>query len=204
MLGSILKRAYLEGLTTQELINVADRFDIDIPSDLDWNFIIEALLDIELEDDNQPLLNIPFSGAVPLPEYYNITFINVLVRDPMWIFAFWEIKRQDKERIENSSDFDGYFLKVLPLSDPKGAWIVNIEQDDTAWYVSIPIPNGVFKVTLCALFGDKEDVLAMSCEFAMPKLFEPQKARLIAEENPLLRLSNVESFSIIRDRERMT
>ncbi|MDR0785664.1 MAG: DUF4912 domain-containing protein [Treponema sp.] len=202
MPDAILKRAYLEGLTTQELINIADHFDIDIPSDLDWNFIIEALLDIELEDDVQPLLDIPLSGAVPLPEHYNITFINVLIRDPMWVFAFWEIKRQDKERIENSPDFDGYFLKVLPLSDPKGAWIVNIEPDDTAWYVSIPVPNGVFRVTLCALFGDKEEVLAASREFAMPKLFEPQKTRLYAEKNPLLRLSGVEDFPIIRGRER--
>ncbi|MDR0644113.1 MAG: DUF4912 domain-containing protein [Treponema sp.] len=203
MLDAILKRAYLEGLTTQELINIADHFDIDIPPDLDWNFIIEALLDIKLEDDVQPLLDIPLSGAVPLPERYNISFINVLIRDPMWVFTFWEIKLQDKERIENSSDFDGYFLKVLPLDDPKSAWIVSVESDDTAWYVSIPVPGGVFNVMLCALFGDREDILAISREFAMPKLFEPRKARLFAEENPLLRLSGIEDFPIIRGRERM-
>jgi hypothetical protein len=202
MLDAILKRAYLEGLTTQELINIADRFDIDIPPDLAWNFIIEALLDIEMEDDVQPLLDIPLSGAVPLPERYNITFINVLIRDPMWVFAFWEIKRQDRESIENSPDFDGYFLKVLPLDDPKGSWTVNIEPNDTAWYMSIPVPNSSFCVTLCALFGDKENVLAASREFAMPKLFEPQKERLYAEKNPLLHLSGVEYFSVIRDRER--
>ncbi|MDR1127092.1 MAG: DUF4912 domain-containing protein [Treponema sp.] len=203
MLDAILKRAYLEGLTTQELINIADHFDIDIPPNLAWNFIIEVLLDIELDYDVQPLLDIPLSGAVPLPECYNITFINVLVRDPMWVFAFWEIKRQDKEYIESSPDFDGYFLKVLPLNDPKGAWTVNIEPDDTAWYVSIPVPGGVFSLTLCALFGDKEAILAVSREFTMPKLFEPQKARLYAEKNPLLRLSGVEDFPIVRDMEKV-
>jgi hypothetical protein len=203
MLDAILKRAYLEGLTTQELINIADHFDIDIPPNLAWNFIIEVLLDIELEYDVQPLLDIPLSGAVPLPECYNITSINVLIRDPMWVFAFWEIKQQDKEYIESSPDFDGYFLKVLPLGDPKRAWTVNIEPEDMAWYVSIPVPDGAFSLTLCALFGDKEDVLAVSREFVMPKLFEPQEARLYAEKNPLLRLSGVEDFSIVRDMEKV-
>ncbi|MDR1466386.1 MAG: DUF4912 domain-containing protein [Treponema sp.] len=202
MLDAILKRAYLEGLTTQELINIADRFEIDIPPDLAWNFIIEALLDIEQESDVQPLLDIPLSGAVPLPECYNITFINVLIRDPMWVFAFWEIKQQDKERIENYPDFDGYFLKITPLGDPKGAWTVNIGTDDMAWYVSIPTPDATFSITLCALFGNKEDVLAVSREFTMPKLFEPQKIQLYTEGNPLLYLSDMENFPIIRGRER--
>ena len=97
---------------------------------------------------------------VPLPRQYNITFIEVMIRDPLWAFVFWEIKAQDKEQFEKARDFEGYYLKVSPLpatfppvlpvafpplpsaagaaqTGAEGVFTVAVNPDDTAWYLGL-------------------------------------------------------------------
>jgi hypothetical protein len=201
----VLSRACLEGLTTQELVAIADRFDIDIPPDLDWNFIIEALLDVEteLEEEKTSMIETTISGAVSLPEHYNITFNDILIRDPMWVFVFWEVKTQEKESYENSPDFSGYHLRILSAdSRQEEAFTINVKATDTAWYVGIPVSNGCFRVELCVIDEEKEVVLAVSPAFTMPKLFEPQMIKNNTYRNPLLRLSGIDDFRVLHKMER--
>jgi hypothetical protein len=123
-------RDYLESLTTRELMRMADREGIDIPPDLERVFIIQELLENDRPEDAAPE---PAGGAffqtagtrsrqnpVPLPRQYNITYLETLPRDPLWVFAFWEIKRSDKEVFENLGNFEGYCLKVSSLGFPEG------------------------------------------------------------------------------------
>jgi hypothetical protein len=184
-------RAHLESLTTSDLIRMADNLGIDIPPDLDRIFIIEELLEITSfnEDASAPPDTSDIAGAsdtflssesagvspdadmansrliesVPLPRQYNITFIEVMIRDPLWAFVFWEIKAQDREQFEKAQDFEGYYLKVSPRitsaitstitssdkplprpedparqgPDAKGAFTVPVKPDDSAWYLGL-------------------------------------------------------------------
>jgi hypothetical protein len=190
----------------QELVSIADRYDIEIPRDLDWNFIIEALLEADSEEkaDNS-LMETAIPGAVPLPEHYNITFIDVLIRDPMWVFAFWEIKEQDKKAHEGSEGFCGYFLRVVPLDkamQSEEPFTITVGEEDKAWYVGIPVSGGCYKVELCAQQAENAVILAASREFRPPKLFRFQDLRHLAGENPLLGLSGAEDFQVLRNMER--
>lgn len=205
----VLTRDYLESLTMQELLSIADRSNIDIPADLDWHFMIEMLLDLEsdVQDDDKPLVETTVSGAaVPLPLQYNITFIDILVRDPLWVFVFWEIKTQDKEFYESAPDFSGYCLRVAPVagrtSSREDAFTVAIESFDTAWYVSMPVSGGSFRVELCVVREERKEKLATSRVFTLPKLFEPYAIKETADKNPLLRLSGVDDFQVLRSMER--
>ena len=179
-----VSRAHLESLTTADLIKMADNNGIDIPPDLDRIFIIEELLEIpsadEIPEDTMGMSGTPeyptdpgadgsaasdiFSEedsvnsglveSVPLPKQYNFTFIEVMVRDPLWAFVFWEIKAQDKEQFENAQGFNGYYLKVSPriTSDrvlvnqddadwrgtgTKGVFTVPVNPEDAAWYLGL-------------------------------------------------------------------
>jgi len=164
-------RAYLKSLTTDDLIKMADNLGVDVPFDLDRIFIIEEILDIIREEEERsslsPEIEMVDSGineSVPLPRQYNITFIKVLVRDPLWAFVLWEIKSQDKEQLEKSQDFSGYYLKVSPVGgstagssqprtsgrdfhpnkadnvsrsilDAEGVFTVPVGTEDNAWYL---------------------------------------------------------------------
>jgi hypothetical protein len=160
-----LTRRYLESLTTRELAVLADNAGIDIPPGLDRIFIIEEILEAEKDDENDsedgeeaPLEETEFLDPVPLPGQYNITYIKALIRDPLWVFVFWEIKSHDKEFYEKAQDFEGYFLKVssttgeysgypplwkgskpAPPSQrkpvPGVSFTVPVGPDDTAWYL---------------------------------------------------------------------
>ena len=198
----------LEGLTIQELVAIADRYDIDIPPDLDWNFVIEALLESNLESDAEEkggnsFVETAIPGAVPLPAHYNITFIDVLAREPMWVFAFWEIKKQDKETCEGLPGFGGYFLRVVPVGAEDGEpFTITVGEGDSAWYVGIPVSGCRYKVELCAQQAGGAAVLAASREFRPPKLLKLQDLRRLAGENPLLGLSGAGDFRVLRNRER--
>jgi hypothetical protein len=229
MNDSFLTRASLESLTTGELVKLADRYGLDIPPDLNRLFIIEELLEIALDDeeDQSPLegtlaLETGFLEPVPLPKQYNITFIEVMVRDPLWAFVFWEIKTFDKEVFEKSPDFGGYYLRVspweprrnFPRSEGEGVFTVPVETGDTARYLGFP-PDGEAeddkenrqKVELCAKRGAGEFVLAVSDPFRMPSLPMLSEGREQEEncnkyKNPLVRLSGCGDFHILRNPDR--
>ncbi|MDR2535881.1 MAG: DUF4912 domain-containing protein [Treponema sp.] len=225
---SSLERAYLESLTTRELIRLADSFGIEIPPDLERIFIIAEILDIDADiaagefgkedHEENPLMETTIPEPVPLPKQYNITFIEVLIRDPLWVFTFWEIKSYDKEVHEKAHDFGGYHLKVSPGSaqykTPKkeDSFTIPVGITDTAWYIGFPPEGGCFKVELCAVRGYEEIALAGSHPFTLPALFNPPNRRNTERAakaddlyaNPLIRLSGVEDFQVIRNGDRQS
>jgi hypothetical protein len=209
-------RTYLESLTTHELIKLADRFGIDIPPELERIFIIEELIDLAAEDE--PVLEQPetlretgFLESAPLPKQYNITFIEVMPRDPLWVFTFWEIKSHDKDFYERASDFMGYCLKVSPLNDAAGqdgSFTVPVGPADTAWYLGFPPSGGCYRVELRAVRSGGEVILAVSHPFKMPKLLAHSKAAGEAErevyKNPLSSLSGAGDLPVLRNGDRLS
>ncbi|MDR1956461.1 MAG: DUF4912 domain-containing protein [Treponema sp.] len=211
-----LKRPYLESLTTHELVRLADGFGIEIPPELERVFIITEIIDITAEyafnesgsapRENPPLRETAIPEPVSLPKQYHITFIEVLLRDPLWVFTFWEIKSAEKELHENAGDFKGYQLKVSPL-DPAGrsskddSFTVSVGAEDTAWYLGFPPGGGRFQVELCVLRGGESLGLAVSHPFTLPPWFNPAKPGSTA---PLIRLSGVEDFQVLRNEDRLS
>jgi hypothetical protein len=224
-------RPYLESLSTRELAALADKSGIDIPPGLERIFIIGELLDLENEEEPQP----EEDGAAPpakaeylepvsLPKQYNITYIEVLPRDPLWVFTFWEIKSHDKDIHERAGDFGGYFLKVIPLGKSGGdnSFTVSVEPEDTAWYLGFPPGGGCFRVDLCVLRGDEELVLAASSPFRLPKLLDSPRrgfAGQAGEETPaaagegrqkqggpgrLAALSGLDDLPVLRNSDRLS
>jgi hypothetical protein len=228
-----LTRPYLESLTTSELARIADSFGIDIPLSLERVFIIEELLDAvsgeeggEREGDILELAD--FLDSAPLPRQYNITFIEVMIRDPLWAFLFWEIKGFDKELFEKAVDFGGYCLRVNPIGNGgnvqrENSFTVPVGNNDSAWYLGFSPEASAgnsgtrYQVELCAFQGLESAVLAVSRIFTMPKL-HPQrgaapKAPCGADKaaggtgallSPLISLSGAEDFRVIRNEDRLS
>jgi hypothetical protein len=227
---SWINRPYLESLTTRELVRMADGLGIDIPPGLERVFIIEEILEFASEDEDAgkpespALVETDFLDTVSLPKQYNITFIEIMIRDPLWVFSFWEIKSHDKELHEKAPDFGGYYLKALPLGgvgfpkrgiahreapEAENLFTVPVGTADTAWYLGFPPSGGRYKVELCVLRGSEEIVLAVSRPFKLPKLLnlpgvEGNEAMDAIYKNPLIRLSGAEDFHVLRNVDRLS
>ena len=227
-------KSYLESATTRELIKLADKAGIDIPPELDRIFIIRELLDLVLDEKTniEPLsektdnpaglkiINPAFPGNSPLdlktaslPLQYHITYLEVLPRDPQWVFVFWEIKAQDRERFEADSRFDGYALKAMENkkqkenytgsclnSDFTESFTVPVGKDDNSWYLGFP-DSGVFRVALWVRGLDIS--LIISRPFVLPVfLNSPGNEEYL--NRPLIQLSGVSDLPILRTADRVS
>jgi len=215
-----ITRSYLESLSTAELIKMADNLGVDIPPELDRVFVMEEILEICSPDEeswnpaDNGLLDTAPAETAPLPRQYNITFIEVMIRDPLWAFVFWEIKTQDKEQIEKSPDFEGYYLKVSLLQAGKSdctsseeirVFKIPMRPEDTAWYLGLTAnifgeisrtELNQFKVEFCADINGEETVLAVSNPVSLPQ------AAAEHEIYPLNHLSGYGDFHIVRNCDR--
>ncbi|AEF85246.1 conserved hypothetical protein [Treponema primitia ZAS-2] len=212
-------RSSLESLTTNELIKLADTHGIEIPPGLDRAIIIEELLEALSETEGGentkapvPLVERRQMASAPLPRQYNITFIEVLLRDPLWAFAFWEINAHDKEINEKAPDFGGYCLRVVPVTaagkvpstlPSESSFTIPVGPGDSAWYLGFPPEGGSFTVELCVMRGSGSYVLAVSRLFRLPKLPEI-RYRESPAPLPLQRLSGIDDFPILRNTQRLS
>ena len=206
---------FLERLSTDELFTLAEKHGLDIPPDIERVFIIEELLYLDRDSAGNTEEN---EENPALVKQNSISVIEVLVRDPMWAFAFWEIKGQDKELYGNDDDFNGYCLRVVPIKegsnelDMAASFTVAVGKNDSAWYLGFPPDDRrFFKVELCVSNWEDCIVLAASQPFRMPRLIEPRyeggEHKFDGEiqavyRNPLAQLSGVEHFSLLRNMDR--
>jgi len=212
-----LSRSRLESLSTTELVKLAEDFGVDIPPGLERIFIIEELLlesaylsEPKQEEEIQIIPS--YTESVALPKQYNISFIEVIIRDPLWAYVFWEIKSHDRELHENAEDFNGYCLRVIPLNEgeniqklKENSFTVSIDKDDSARYLGFaehsPQAEGRYVIKLCVIRGESEIQIAVSQPFNMPRLIDSGNF-IKTDTNPFMRLSGAHEFSTINSTDR--
>jgi uncharacterized protein len=209
-----VSRTWLESLSTAELIKLADSFGIDIPLGLERIFIIEELLeysDTDIEEKADDLeINPAYIETTVLPKQYNISYIEVIIRDPLWVFVYWEIKGHDREVHEHANDFKGYCLRVVPLNERntelnEASFTVPVNADDSARYLGFAEhssqSHGCYIIRLAVIRGNSELPVAESLPFRLPRLIENEEINAM-KENPLFRFSGVQDLSIIKNTDR--
>jgi len=211
-----VSRPWLESLSTAELVKFADSCGIDIPPGLERIFIIEELLEcanIEEQEVKEEIeINPSYAESVALPRQYNISYIEVVIRDPLWVFVFWEIKGHDREIHENAQDFNGYCLRVIPLSEKEtelsrkeNSFTLPVSKDDSARYLGFAEhsseASGRYIVKLGVIRGDSELQIASSAPFYLPRLIDDDCLQDMGR-NPLARLSGVQDLLITKSTDR--
>ena len=204
-------KSYLNSLTTRELVKLADGAGIDIPSDLDRIFIIRELLDNKLDEESSQeiLIGKPNLVTAELPRQYHITYLEVLPRDPQWVYVFWEIKAQDRERYEGDPRFEGYALKALERKASTerpteygftDSFFVPVNSGDNSRYLGFP-RSGDFRIALW--LRGFETSLIVSRIFTLPRfLNSPGNEAYL--DRPLIQLSGAADFAILRDAEKVS
>ncbi len=80
-----------------------------------------------------------------IPEKYNETKIVLLVKDPKWLFAFWEIKDNDIIKFKNmrltlrvyNAAENTYF--DIGVTDDASNWYINVPESGKNWFVEIGV-----------------------------------------------------------------
>jgi hypothetical protein len=213
-----------ESLSDEALYALADRIGLDLPPDLERVFVLEEILGA-LEEDSEErrasgrapvrMEETKFSGseldgvesrmgsvsAVQLT--YNETAIHLLVRDPSWAFAFWDISDNDRQILRTEDGPPSLFLRVFEIdksdtSDNKRDFFdIPLSEEDAQWYINLPRPKSRYRIELCARLSGKVKVLARSKEVLVPRqLLDEGSSALAPDTAELLRLSGLEVLDI--------
>lgn len=172
-------RAYLETLSTTDLVSLADKNGIDIPEGLNRQFVIGELLELNEDDPvshtDGGLVDTEFTNSPEaLPETYNETQITILLRDPGWVFVYWDFHSSLFSTITANHHFECFFLRVnsFPIMGPASVldfFDINVTPQDRKWYVHFPEHNMICRVDLYARnIQDQEQLLARSAGLVMP------------------------------------
>ncbi|NLN16047.1 MAG: DUF4912 domain-containing protein [Firmicutes bacterium] len=87
-----------------------------------------------------------------LPSGYNDTRLVAMVRDPLWLFAYWEVQGDLIERIrleEGPDHWDGgsWTMRVMDLTD-QDAFDVGIDVYARNWYLEVGRPGHLLQLCL--------------------------------------------------------
>jgi uncharacterized protein len=109
-----------------------------------------------------------------LPEVYNETQITLMIRDPEWAFAYWEVTPRDLKRY--SADDSSLMLRLYDVSGVEFDGGNALSQFDIAvgssknWYIRLPAVNRQWITDLGVIAPDGSFVvLARSNKVASPR-----------------------------------
>jgi hypothetical protein len=204
---SILKRAHLDTLSMNDLIALADENGIDIPEGLNRRFIIRELLELaedldQEREDNEALLEGDFPADVAvLPETYNETKITVLLRDPAWVFVYWDIQSTLYSAITENHHFESFFLRVASIAPGPDHKVVDffdvdVSPHDRKWYVHLSHTDMICRVDLYSRNTQGHvQPLAKSAELIVPSCGTVDTGFNVKRRNPpLVELSGIDEL----------
>ena len=183
----------LEALSLEALQEIARREDVSFNANAGRDTLIELILEEEEEEEsdrescNNAAMRVKkkkfgifkdeFESDLSdyeLPDSYNETKITLLLRDPLWAFAYWDLKQADVEKIENLSDAR-LLLRVYQVDDSAtggGArtepFEIPVKVTDRRWYINLPKPGFTYSLELIVRSRRNERALCESNSVKSP------------------------------------
>jgi uncharacterized protein len=192
-----MDRETLTEASFEALLRVADRYGVDVPDNVTRDELEDLVYEaaeetreehrrtnnhsIRIEEakyDNRPNgeLHGDDGEDIELPESYNETRIVLLLRDPAWAFAYWDLQAADSEAFRRSEELDGLLLRVYSLESPqqrtancRTSFDIPITLHDRRWYIHLPEQESNYRLALVAVENETERVLAVSNVVAVPR-----------------------------------
>lgn len=174
-----INRAYLETLSFSDLVRLADEYGVDVPEDLDRRFLIAELLELAEEENNLSEEDMIIStddgndNVGTLNGNYNETQVSGVLRNPAWLFVFWNISEADQLKLKELPDCQ-IKLRICSLLDPKDpvpeeAFEIQTSSESLEQYVLLPKGKKYIKVELVYVTASTGKVLAFSPVITIPQ-----------------------------------
>lgn len=184
-----MTRERLQIFSVEELLEIAEKSRITLGNELDKESIIDQLID-SYEDEKEERENISnlaiqveakkFSVSrdeeiaindpdeLILPESYHETKLVIMMRDPSWVFAYWEIEKKVYEKFYVKGH-SRLMLRVLEMDsnefDSEGIidfFDIPISLKDSRRYINLPNEDACYCAEIIIADEEGEKILARS------------------------------------------
>jgi len=223
----------LRQLSTEDLLHLARIFNVDIDDDEDSldtdrdaleEMVSEAMDDARGEQEQDDTYPINYyqrryenvdelfgrkrhddDPDFTFPESYNVTRIELMLKDPAWAFAYWDISQSERAMVFEDDLFSGFMLRLEELNPAKKITELDIMDvpvsfSDNSWYLNLELRETRYVVHLVALFGSVERILASSKPVYVPRGGFSEKLDVLDsfETDALIALSGIETLGVAK------
>ncbi len=189
-------RNRLEQLSREALERVAVKNDIEAAHEMDRQALVDAIMELieesrrERESQNNNPVKIGGTkfllleedmieeeDALPddyeLPDTYNDTRVVLMLRDPGWAFAYWDLAADLRQSLARSSSFEYLLLRVCEggANCDKGSsktYDIPVSLEDGRWYLNLPSQATQYRIELRAVDATTDSLLAVSNTIDVP------------------------------------
>ena len=192
----VVNRLALSDASFEALLRLADNYGAEVPENVTRDELEEIVGDaveewylehrrannhsVRIEETKYDIqaaeLEYRAEEEVELPESYNETRIVLMLRDPSWAFAYWDLKETDRQEFQRSDTFEGLVLRVHILDDPEAGletartrFDIPVTLLDSRWYINLPDQETNYRLVLVARIGQGERQLAVSNAIVVPR-----------------------------------
>lgn len=200
-----INRAYLEKLSFADIEKLADEYGVDVPEDLDRRFLIAELLEIieEEENFNEDMIissEETTEEASVMNGNYNETQITGILRNPAWLFVFWNISETDAAKLKEIPGCS-LQLRICVMKDPKDpvpeeAFEIQTATESQEQYVLLPKGKKYIKIELVYVTATTGKVLAFSPVITIPQGTSMLNDIQLAQDtkfSPVIELSGIKN-----------
>lgn len=189
-------RNRLEQLSRHALERVAAKNDIEVSPGMDHTAVVDAIVeaveenryDREAQNNNPVKIGqskfllfeeemIEEDNVLPddytLPASYNDTRIVLMLRDPGWAFAYWDLAVELRKELERSSSFEYLLLRVCEGEkdcdkNRSQTYDIPVSLDDGRWYINLPRQATQYRIELRSVDATTDTLLAVSNSVDVP------------------------------------
>ena len=200
----LVDRAHLESLSFSDLVTLADEYGIDVPEDLDRQFLIAELIEVLMEAGSETeemhVSSDAQEGDVVLPKNYNETQISAVLQNPAWVFVFWNISEADKQMLKKKGC--PLSLRICSFENeneqkPVKAFEIQNLSSSQEQFVLLPADYKLVKIELAYVSMGTGNVLASSSFLKIPEGAEFLNEIVPGKEldvNEMVKLSGIEDL----------
>lgn len=180
----------LHSFSYEQLIEICNRSKVLVTPGVDKETLVTILIDAYEEDrvEREELNNLAIQmesrkfsisqdeeidlgmdDDLELPLRYNDTAIQILLRDPSWIFCYWDLEERKARDIQSKPGFGGLLLRVVELTSGEYAeenildyFDIPIKPVDFRRYVNLPSEDTWYCAEIRAILEDKDYLVVRS------------------------------------------
>jgi len=180
----------LHSLSYEQLLEISNRTNVWVTPGVDKDTLVHLLLDAFEEErhEREELNNLAIQmearkfsisqdeeidlgqdDDLELPLRYNETKITLLLRDPSWVFCYWDLEDKKAEEIRNTPGFQGLVLRVVELisgdyseDDVLDYFDIPIKFTDLRRYINLPSEDTWYCTEVRATIEDKDYLITRS------------------------------------------
>ncbi len=174
----------------QQLLDISKRGNIPVTPGVDKGALVHEILEALEEERNEREelnnlailmesrkfsifrdedLDLGQDEDLDLPLRYNETGITLLLRDPSWVFCYWDLADQKARSMAADSSFAGLFLRVVELNsrewseaEVRDFFDIPVTFNDFRRYINLPCQDSFYCIELRAVFGEDSFLVSRS------------------------------------------